>query len=49
MTGLSFQINDTMSIEGGYRLWNSTDPEFDNNDYDSPLIHTVEAGLTFGF
>lgn len=49
LAGLALYTSDNFAITGGYRLWTTSDLEFEGADVDAPLVHTAEIGVRFDF
>jgi opacity protein-like surface antigen len=56
--GLGYKINDSWSIQGGYRLFNTTKASMgtavvtgksNNMDVKQPFVHNIELGLKYNF
>jgi opacity protein-like surface antigen len=54
LAGLGYQINANWSIQGGYRLFNTTKANIGsisdyNLDVKQPFVHNIEVGLRYNF
>ena len=49
LVGLSTRLNDNLYLTAGYRLFTFTDPDFDGNEYEAPLVHSIDIGLRIAF
>lgn len=52
LTGLRYKIDDNWSINGGYRLFNTTKASFADNsiiDIKQPFVHNIEFGFSYRF
>ena len=49
MFGLATRVADNVYLTAGYRIFSFTDPDFDGNEYDAPLVQSVDLGLRFTF
>jgi opacity protein-like surface antigen len=54
LAGLGYQINANWSIQGGYRLFNTTKANIgsysrNNLDVKQPFVHNIEVGLRYNF
>lgn len=53
MTGLGYNLTENIALTLGYRLFSTTDPEFDFGnakiEVETPFINSIEAGVRFNF
>ncbi len=49
MAGLSVEVAPRLYLLTGYRIHSFDDPNFDGNEYDAPLIHSIDFGLRYVF
>ncbi len=49
MLGLATRVADNVYLTAGYRIFSFTDPDFDGNEYDAPLVQSIDLGIRFTF
>ncbi|WP_221435534.1 outer membrane protein [Algisphaera agarilytica] len=49
MGGVQFEVAPRLYLNAGYRIHSFDDPNFSGNQYDAPLIHSLDVGIRYVF